>query len=179
MTESWTTVNLLPASSRFRSTLGAADDDVMFFEDENWESHIKSQKTTSNFPFGDWISIMFTKIYTTYIIYIICLECICKMCFLDISIIYTIHTHIYIYISIYTFFETVPLCEWIYTWACPLGPHHSWTLCPGVFLLGGGTVRMIWRGGLPFLFEQINHRKPGELCLNVLTYPLNWCSARW
>ena len=100
MTESWTTVNLLPASSRFRSTLGAADDDVMFFEDENWESHIKSQKTTSNFPFGDWISIMFTKIYTTYIIYIICLECICKMCFLDISIIYTIHTHIYIYIYI-------------------------------------------------------------------------------
>lgn len=95
---------------------------------------------------------------------------------LDISIIYT---YTYIYISIYTFFETVPLWEWIYTWACPLGPHHSWTPCPGVFLLGGGTVRMIWRGGLPFLFEQINHRKLGELCLNVLTYPLNWCSARW
>ena len=114
-------MNLLPASSRFRSILGAADD-VMFFESENWEPRIKSQKTASNCPFGDWISIMFTKIYTTYIIYVICLECICKMC--SFEYFYNIYIHIYIYIDLHIFRDSAFMRMDIYlsmsTWSTSL-----------------------------------------------------------
>ena len=113
MTESWTTVNLLPASSRFRSTLGAADDDVMFFEDENWESHIKSPENHFKFPFWrlDKHNV-YKDIYNIHNLHNMFRMHMQNVLFGYFYNIYYTYTIDYIDISIYTFFETVPLCEW-------------------------------------------------------------------
>ena len=79
--------------------------------------------------------------------------------------------YIYIHFEIQCFYENGYMVEHVHL--VHITPEHF----VQEFFFLEVAVRMIWRGERLFLSEQINHRKLGELCLNVLTYPLNWCSA--